>query len=216
MAEGDGANKVDDGKTGGDGGGSGGDGKTGGDGSGVTAPSVEEATALLTKFQEAGIKDPSGALDTIKKLRDYEKGDKLPATVAKELEDLRAQVKAAEDAKLSDTDRLSKRVTELEEELSKSRDAAATAALDTEIVSAARKAGAIDPDAMPSLIDKAGIEKDAKGAPTNIDKLLADLRKSKPMWFGKPGTFDGGARGNGDGDGKTDMNALIRQKAGRT
>lgn len=181
---------------------------------GDPAPSVEEAAQLLKAFKDAGIDDPKGALATIQKLRGYEKGDVLPKTVSKELEQLRKQVKDAEDAKLSDTEKLQARIAELEEKDKANAEKASRLVRDAAIVTAARAAGAIDPDAMPALIDPAKLEMDAAGEPTNLKDVLAGLKKDKPVWFreGGPGSFDGGSRQSTEGE--VDMEQALRAAAG--
>lgn len=175
----------------------------------------DEAVKLLEKFKEAGLENPAGALDLIKKLRDYEKGDKLPDHVAKELADLKKRAQELEDAKLSDTQRLQKEIDELKEKDAANEARAKKSTRDTAIVAAARTAGAIDPDAMPALISTDDLEFDKAGNPTNLKELLAKLKKDKPMWFGAggPGSFDGGSRQPTDEP--VDMNTAIRQAAGR-
>lgn len=215
--EGGNASATDEGKGGaGDGGPSNANNQSAGGGSGSgNAPSVEEANALLQKFKDAGVENPDGVLDLVKKLRDYEKGDKLPDHVAKELADLKSKAQAAEDAKLSETQRLQKRIEELEGKDKANEERAAKHVRDTAIVAAARTARAIDPEAMPALIDPSRLELNKAGEPTNLKDVFAELKKDKPVWFrdGKPGSFDGGARGRTP-DGKVDMETALRSAAG--
>ncbi len=74
----------------------------------ATPPAAPPATPPATPPEPF---DRDRAVATIQKLRGFER---LSKDQAKELDDLRAKVKAAEDEKLSDTERLQKRVTELE------------------------------------------------------------------------------------------------------
>jgi hypothetical protein len=193
----------------------GGDGANGAPGDGANEPS--EGDKLLAQFKEAGLETPAKALELIKELRGYEKGDKLPGKVKAEMARLEKQVKDAEDAKLTDTQRLQQRIDDLEAKGELAEQRAVALVRNAAIVDAARKVGAIDPDAMPRLIDTDAIEVDDAGSPTNVAALLEKLAKDKPQWFrdGGPGSFDGGARG-GRADGKPDMNAMLREKAGRT
>jgi len=187
---------------------------TAGTTTGTSAPSVEEAAQLLAAFKEAGIENPKGALDTIHKLRAYEKGDKLPDSVATQLKDLQKRVSDAENAKLSDVEQLQQKIADLEAATKASEDKAATVTRNAAITAAARAAGAIDPDAMPRLIDPSDVTYDKKtGEPNNLAELLDDLKKSKPQWFGGPASFDGGVRGAAS-SGVVDMEQALRAAAG--
>lgn len=175
---------------------------------------AKAALELVDKMKTAGIDNPDGVLDLVKNLREFEKGAKLPKGVQKQIDDLTAKAKAAEDAKLTDTEKLTKELAELRSSLetndSKSRQRVGKAALKA----AAAAAGAIDAgDA--ALIDPGIVEFDDEGNATNAEALVAELKKSKPHLFGtpRPGSFDGGARGT-KGEGTADMESLLRSAAG--
>lgn len=191
------------------------DGDKGDKGEGGKAPGADEAAQLLASFKESGLESPAKALELIKDLRSFEKGDKLPPKIAQQLKDLQKQVSDAENAKLSDAERLQKRIDDLEQKGQASEQKALALVRNAAIVSAAREAGAIDPDAMPLLIDADAVTYDANGTPTNVPELIAALKAGKPVWFseGGPGSFDGGARGSGGGK-EVGMEQALRAAAG--
>jgi len=79
---------------------------------------------------------------------------------------------------------------------------------------AAVKAKALDPDLIWRTVDLSRVEYDAKGQPTNLDALVAEVRKAHPILFETPrGSADGGARGGAAPS--ADMNELIRRGAMR-
>ena len=82
------------------------------------------------------------------------------------------------------------------------------------VTEAASKAGAISSKAVYALI-RDDIDFDDDGEPTNIDALVAAAKKDEPGLFrAAAGSGDGGKGGTSPTG--TDMNALIRAKAGRT
>lgn len=179
---------------------------------------VEAAKAALktvADMKEAGLDDPAGALDTIRKLRDFEQGKKLPKQVQKELDDLKAKVAEADKGKLSAEEQTAKELAELKEQLAsaevKGRTRAAKAALTAE----GAKANALYPDDIARLVEPDQLEFDDDGNLTNAKALVAALKKDRPGLFNaRAGSFDGGARKTAPGP--TDMNDRIRRAAGRT
>ena len=180
----------------------------------AAAPSADESAKLLAAFKEAGIENPAQALDTIRKLRPYEKGEKLPTPIAKELEELRGKVKTFEDAKLSDAEKSQARIAELEAENGSLKGNAQQIELRYMLATEATKAQALDAADMWRHIDANAVERDKSGAVTNLAALIEDLKKAKPYLFGaaKAGSFDGGARGTAPAG--QNMNDLLRQAAG--
>lgn len=82
--------------------------------------------------------------------------------------------------------------------------------------SAAKEAGAPDPDLIYRLV-KADIDFDDDDEPTNVDRLVMDIKKEYPDQFKvKPGKADAGGEGAKGAPKKgADMNAWIRAQAGR-
>jgi hypothetical protein len=126
-----------------------------------------------------------------------------------------ARLKEYEDAKLSEQDRATKRIAELESE----RDTLATTLQDINtrgaIERAASAAGAMYPDAVARVVDRSALVFGKDGDITNMDAVMADTLKRYPALFGRNGSGDGGPRGDVGGAGDGDMNATIRRLAGR-
>jgi hypothetical protein len=191
----------------------------GGDGSGgegeLDVEAAKAAMKVVDDLKQAGIENPTGLLDTVKNLREFEKGRKLPKPVEKELEELRTKLKAADDAKLSETDRLAKKVAELEQQGQASDQKARERIGRSALKASAAAAGAIYPDDIAVLVGSGTLEFDDDGEPTNADALVKALAESKPELFtkAKATSFDGGARG-GSGGTKPGMEQLLREAAG--
>ena len=149
-------------------------------------------------------------LEEARKLRKESQG------LRKRLEEAEAKLKAADDAKLSETERLQQRLKDLEERESRwaserrerdARDAVIEAA-------SGEKVGARNPRAVYRLV-KDDLEWDADGNLTNLDAVLKQAKTDYPELFGRAvGSGDGGA-GSRQQQGAFDMNAMIRASAGR-
>ena len=131
--------------------------------------------------------DKERALATIKKLREFEKQAKGQA---KELDELRVKVKADDDAKLTETERLRKRTEELEAAV-KAREAALAereAAITEQrranlVMRHAATLGAHDAGDYNILAAVADINPTDTNAERDIKQVLADLKKAKPYLF---------------------------------
>jgi hypothetical protein len=128
----------------------------------------------------------------------------------------RTDLRKVTDAQLSESERLQRRVTELEAE----REAITTRDRERAIrlagLEAAAKLGFRDPDLAVRLLDQSAVEVRDDGTPRNVERLLADVLARSP-YLARPGAaadFGGGVRGAGPAG--TDMNSLIRRAAGRT
>lgn len=121
-----------------------------------------------------------------------------------DVEDLRKKAARLDELEASQKSELEKATEKTAE--AERRAQTAEAALKTErtrnaIARAAVKANFIDPDDAAALIDHASIEYDRDDEPSNLDKLLAALAKSKPHLISEappatPGSGDGGPRGS--------------------
>lgn len=128
---------------------------------------------------------------TINKLRETEKAARAQQ---KELDELRTKVKAAEDAQLSETERLKKDATEATERVAALERDLREQRISSAVITAAAKLNVVDPDAAYRLLDHSKIEFDAStGQPTNVDALLADLLKAKPYLVKAAGSQSGSA-----------------------
>lgn len=171
-------------------------------------------TTTQTETREASDHEtPENLLKALKAERDARKA------LEKELKPLKSYREQQEQAKLTETEKLQNRIKELEgkeqqltqrERTIAVRDGLATAA-------AAEKLGLVASSAtVIRLLDLDRVEFDDSGTPTNLGPLLKQLAKDEPALFEqrrRTGSADGGAGGNQSGH--QDMNALIRQAAGR-
>jgi hypothetical protein len=125
-------------------------------------------------------------------------------------------IKAAEDAKLPEQERLQRRLAELEAAHTEHERERAEWTTQAAVTKAALRLGFQDPVDAYALLDRAAVDRDESGVPRNVDKLLTDLLRAKPYLggAGRPsGSADGGVQGQMAQP--TDMNARIRAAAGR-
>jgi hypothetical protein len=124
------------------------------------------------------------------------------------------RIKALEQAAMTDQERKDARLAELEAERSAWEMERQTLVLRHEAFQAAATAGAMYPDLVVQAISPAVVEWSKDGKPTNLAKVVADVRQAYPALFRvAPGQSDGGA-GQGAPTQPT-MNDLIRRQAGR-
>lgn len=143
--------------------------------------------------------DKTRAMATITKLRGFEK---TARDQAKELEALRKAQKEADDAKLSEQEKLQNRVKELEAQATALAEEKKSLLVRTAVEREARKLNLVDEDAAYRLLDLNAIEFGDDGAPKNIETLLKALAKDKPYLV---------AQGNG----KSPITATPRPDDGR-
>lgn len=181
----------------------------------IDVEAAKAAMKVVEDMKAAGVDDPKAVLDTIKKLRPFEKGEKLPKSIQKELEELRGKAAAADKDKLSADEQTAQELADLKAQLADAETKGRTRALKAAVTAAAAKAGAVYVDDIPRLIDASDVDFDDDGNPTNADELVTELKKSRPALFGKAaaGGFDGGARGSGP-PAKQDMETALRRAAG--
>lgn len=132
--------------------------------------------------------DRDRAMRTIETLRQQEKEAKR---LARELEQAQARLKAIDDEKLSETERLSKKTAELEAALQAERDRSRDMAIRVAIEREAHKHGAVDAEVIVALVDRNAITLDDDGEVKGAGKAVKDLLDAKP--FLKAGTPAGGA-----------------------
>lgn len=128
--------------------------------------------------------DKERALATIGKLREFEKTAKAQA---KELEELRATQKAANDAKLSDLEKaqanaqaLEMKTAALESQLAQSQAAYQQAIIRTAVEREAHQAGAVKADVVYRLADLSGVALDEAGNVTGAKKAVETLLEAEP------------------------------------
>lgn len=112
--------------------------------------------------------------DYVKSLRTSE------ADTRRKLRDAEAKLKEQDDAKLSEHERLTKKVAELEQQKTQIERERQERIVRSEVRLAAQKLGFHDPKDAERQIDLADVETDASGEPRNVDKLVSDLLKVKP------------------------------------
>jgi len=105
----------------------------------------------------------------------------------KRLRELEAKVKADEDAKLTEQERLQKRIAELEKKDSEYQQTLQERTVRYEVMLTANKLGIVDPDAAFRLLDISSLEFDEDGKPNNIEKVLKKLVSDKPYLIGSGG-----------------------------
>lgn len=102
----------------------------------------------------------------------------------KRIAEYEAAQKAADDAKLSEVERASKRAADAERQLADRTRAFQERIISSDIQLNAAKLGIIDPDAAAKLLDWSGLEYDEDGLPTNATALLEQLLTAKPYLRG--------------------------------
>lgn len=161
----------------------------------TTPPPQSSATDDSADLGESG----KAALEKEREAR--RDADKRAKTFEKELKQFQDAARKADEATLSEQEKLQRRVAELETE----RDVHATAQREQAIrmatVTAAARLGFADPEDAYALLDREAIELDDAGTPKNVSRLLTDLLKAKPYLgaaHARPmGSADGGARSDG-------------------
>lgn len=167
------------------------------------APQTDETTDAQDQ-QDDGLKT------ALQKERDARKAaEKREKDLSKRLSDLENAGRSESDKVAAERDAAQARADRLAATVRTANGREATR-------SAAKDAGAPDPDLVYRLI-KADIDFDDDDEPTNIDRLLLDAKKEFPDLFKvKPGKADtGGESAKGQPTGKQDMNSWIRQSARR-
>ena len=120
--------------------------------------------------------------------------------------DFQAKEKAAADAQLSEVERAQKQAAEWQQKHADTTRAMQERIIGLTIQLQASKLNIIDPDAAVKLMDWSQLEFDDDGTPTNADKVLADLVKTRPYLIAPAGTANQQA-GQPLGSAQTDANA---------
>jgi hypothetical protein len=102
------------------------------------------------------------------------------AEYRKRLRELEQKAQEQENAKLSETERLQKRLAELEREQAAYQRERQERTLKYETMLAASRLGIVDPDAAYRLLDPTSIEFAEDGTPKNTEQVLKDLLKARP------------------------------------
>ena len=180
----------------------------------ATAVATPEPAAPVTTVNGPDGKpfDPARALAAIERLKG--EAGKV-GTLEQQLIEAQTKLKEHEDAKLSDTEKLTNRNTELEASNIALEHRVQELTIGQSVRDAAAKAGAKYPDAVFKLVDLATVEFDKDGTPKNLDKIVEGISKSYPDMFNGtngPGRVAAGPRTPTSG---RDFNQMIRESAGR-
>jgi len=125
------------------------------------------------------------------------------------------KLRELEDSQKSEADKQRDKIAELERANIEHLQQRQEYVTEYEIRLAASRLGIIDPEAAYKLVDLARIEYD-DGKPKNIDKVLAELVKTRPYLLGAhKSSGDAGAGTGGGQTGHENINAWIRRQAGR-
>lgn len=107
------------------------------------------------------------------------------AEYRKRLRELESKVKADEDAKMTEQERLQKRLAELERKETEYQMALQARTLEYEVKLHAARLGVVDPEAAYRLLDLKQIEFDEDGKPVNLEKVMKDLIAKKTYLVGQ-------------------------------
>lgn len=142
---------------------------------GQEPPASEQQNAADVQGQEPERFDA----EYVKKLRAE------AAEYRRRLRELEQTVKQHEEAKLTESERLQKRLAELEREQATWQRERQEHTLRYEAMLSAQRLGLVDPEAAYRLLDRAAVEFDDDGRPRNIEQLLRDLVKTRPWLAGQ-------------------------------
>ena len=135
------------------------------------------------------------------------------ADYRKRLREAEAKVQEHETASLTETERLQKRLADLEREQSAYQRERQERTVRYEVMLAASRLNIIDPDAAYRLLDLAALTFDDEGMPTNIDEALKGLLKARPYLQAQIQTGQVGATNPGkDSTGHTETDAQRRAR----
>jgi len=136
------------------------------------------------------------------------------ADYRKRLRELESKVKADEEAKMTEQERLQKRLSELERAQADWERERHEIMLQRHIENVAAKLGIVDPEAAWKLIDLKEVDFDDDGKPKNIEALLKTLIQKKPYLANNFARSAGAGNGAG-GKAHYSMNDFIRRSSGR-
>lgn len=166
----------------------------------------EGATATLA---DAGTQPPAGTTGTQAEpaegepqptqpeavsLEEMRKVRSEAASLRKRLKSFEDEKAAAEEARLSESERLQKRLADAERDRDDATRALQEQRVTSAIVTSATKFGFNDPEDAIRQIDHASIEFGSDGAPTNVDGLLEAIARAKPYFVRGRGSADAGAQ----------------------
>lgn len=110
------------------------------------------------------------------------------AEYRRRLRELESKVKSEEEAKMTEQERLQKRLAELERKEAEYQRVIQARTLEYEVKLLAVRLGIVDPDAAYRLLDLKQIEFDDDGRPVNLEKVIRDLIATKPYLVSQQAT----------------------------
>ncbi len=141
---------------------------------------IIEAVPQTTEAPEEEPFDKERAMSLIRKQREELKA---AVKVMKELDQLRADKKSAEDSQKTEQERQTQRAADAEAKLANAEKLHRDQVNRYEVQLQAGKIGIIDPEAAVKLLDWDGLELDSDGRPKDVDEALKELVKARP-WLG--------------------------------
>ncbi len=151
---------------------------------------MEETTQVVIEGATQEVAQQTEAQAAEEERFDTEYVRKLRAEAAdyrKRLRELEGKVKAEEEAKMTEQERLQKRLAELERQSTEYQQTIQTRTLEYEVKLHAARLGVVDPEAAYRLLDMKQVEFDEDGKPANIEKALRALIAAKPYLAGGGG-----------------------------
>ena len=142
-----------------------------------------DETQVVTGAADAETAEPQAGEDKF----DAEYVRKLRAEAAenrRRLRELEGKIKTKEESELSESQKVAKRLAELEKANLASSQTLKEKVTKYEVMLAAQKVGIVDPDAAYRLLDLSSLEFDDSGTPVNVEKALKALITSKPYLAG--------------------------------
>lgn len=121
--------------------------------------------------------DKARALETIRKLRTFEKQAREQAKI---LAEYQRKEQEAEQAKLSEQERLQQQLSQAKAELELERQQTRDRMNAYEVQLQANRLGIVDPDAAVKLLDWSSLDYDEDGRPADIEAALTQLLADKP------------------------------------
>lgn len=140
----------------------------------------EGATQEVAQQSEAQAAEEQERFDTeyVRKLRAE------AADYRKRLRELEGKVKAEEEAKMTEQEKLQKRLAELERKEIEYQQSIQARTLEYEVKLHAARLGVVDPEAAYRLLDLRQVEFDEDGKPVNLEKVMRELVAKKTYLVG--------------------------------
>lgn len=147
----------------------------------LTGGAETQAVASDAQAVSETISSETISLEEARKLRSE------AANLRKRLKELEGKVRAEEEAKMTEQEKLQKRLAELERQSTEYQQTMQARTLEYEVKLHAARLGVVDPEAAYRLLDIREMEFGEDGKPANIEKALRALIAAKPYLAGGGG-----------------------------